>query len=126
MSVSLNGQPQTPKKRPALIVVIGVLFIAVGLLDIWRGAIPLTSRPVHLAGDDLAVLGIGIAAVLGGFCLMKGYNWARWLLAAWMALHVALSLREPYVLLGHLAIFGLILLGLFHPAASIYFRQPDP
>jgi hypothetical protein len=125
MNTSLNGQEQTPKKRPVYIVVIGVVFITLGLLDIWRGAIPLTSRPAHLAGDDLTVLSIGIAALLGGIFVLKGRDWARWLLAIWIALHVALSIRDPYVLLAHLAIFGLILVGLFHPAAAIYFRQRD-
>jgi len=125
MNVSLKGEAQTPKTCVVFIVVIGAAFIAIGLLDIWRGATPLASRPAHLTGEDLAVLSIGIAALLGGIWLFKGRNWARWLLAIWMALHVALSIRNPYVLLVHLVIFGLILAGLFHPAASSYFRQRD-
>ena len=42
-----------------------------------------------------------------------------------MAFHVVLSIRQPYVLLGHAVIFALILAGLFYPAASTYFRQRD-
>jgi len=125
MNISLNGQVQTAKKRPVYIVVIGVVFITLGLLDIWRGATPLTSGAAHLTGEDFAVLSIGIAALLGGIFVLKGRDWARWLLAIWMALHVALSIRDPYVLLAHLVIFALLLAGLFHPAASSYFRQSD-
>lgn len=113
------------KKRPASIIVVGVAFIAVGLLDIWLGVTPLTSTPAHLASDDLLVLSIGMTAVLGSVYLLMGHSWARWLLAAWMALHVALSIRQPHALLVHVVIFGLVLAGLFHPATSTYFRQRD-
>lgn len=123
MNISLQGGAQTPRKRPVSVVVVAVAFMAIGLLDIWRGAAPLAGKPAHLAGDDLAVLSIGMIALLGSICVLKGHDWARWLLAAWMALHVALSIQQPYVLLGHVVIFGLVLAGLFHPAASTYFRR---
>ena len=123
MSISLQGEAQKPKKRPSFVLVIGVAFVAIGLFDIWLGVAPLTRKPAHLANDDLMVLSIGMIAVLGGIYALKGHDWARWLLAVWMALHVALSIRQPYALLGHVVIFGLILAGLFYPAASTYFRQ---
>ena len=123
MNASPRGDARTPAKRPVFVVVVAGVFIAIGLLDIWRGLVPLTSGPAHPVGDDLLVLAIGMAAVLGGIYAMKGHDWARWLLAAWMALHVVLSIRQPYVLLGHIVIFGLVLAGLFHPAASAYFRR---
>lgn len=113
------------KKPPVFVIVVGVVFIACGLLDIWLGVSPVMSKPAHLAGDDLTVLSVGIIALVGGIYTLKGHNWARWLLVAWMAFHVALSIRQPYVLLGHAVIFALILAGLFYPAASTYFRQRD-
>jgi hypothetical protein len=113
------------KKPPVTVLVVGVLFIACGLLNIWRGVAPVMSRSAHLAGDDLTVLSLGIIALFGSIYMLRGYNWARWLLTAWMAFHVALSIRQPYMLLAHAVIFGLILAGLFHPAASTYFRQRD-
>lgn len=125
MSTDLQGEARTSRKRPVFVLVIGALFIAIGLLDIWLGVSPLTSKPAHLASDDLLVASIGIIALVGGIYVLQGHNWARWLLAAWMALHVALSIRQPYALLGHVVIFGLLLAGLFHPAASAYFRQRD-
>lgn len=125
MSVNLPAEAQTPKRRPVFVLIIAVLFIAFGLLDIWLGVSPLTSKAAHLASDDLLVSSIGITAVVGAIFVLKGYNWARWLLAAWMALHVALSIRQPYALLGHVVIFGLVLAGLFYPAASAWFHQRD-
>lgn len=110
-------------KRPVFVVVIAAVFIAMGLLDMWRGVAPLTGSSAHLGSDDLMVLTLGVAAMLGGIYAIRGHNWARWLLTAWMALHVALSMRQPYMLLVHIAIFGLILAGLFYPAASAYFRH---
>lgn len=125
MSTDLQGEAQTSRKRPVFVLVIGVLFIAIGLLDIWLGVSPLASKAARLASDDLLVASIGIFALVGGIYVLQGRNWARWLLAAWMVLHVALSIRQPYALLGHVVIFGLILAGLFYPAASAYFRQRD-
>ncbi|HZT04423.1 MAG TPA: hypothetical protein VFA39_19405 [Steroidobacteraceae bacterium] len=125
MSVSLQDQARTPKTRPVFIAVIAAVFVAIGQGDVWRGAGPLASRHLHPTVEDLTILGIGTAALLGGIFVFKGHNWARWLLAVWMALHVAFFIRQPYVLLVHLAIFTLILAGLFHPAASRYFRQSD-
>lgn len=113
------------KKPPVSVIVVGVAFIACGLLDIWLGVAPVMSKSAYLAGDDLTVLSLGIIALLGSIYMLKGHNWARWLLAAWMAFHVALSIRQPYALLGHAVIFALILAGLFNPAASAYFPRRD-
>jgi len=34
---------------------------------------------------------IRIIAVVGGVFLLMGHNWARWLMLAWLAFHVAVS-----------------------------------
>lgn len=124
MSISTPGQAQAQRKPPVFIILIAVAFIAVGLLDIWRASTPLTSSSAP-PGDALVVLLIGMTAVLGSMYLLKGHNWARWLLATWMALHVAVSIGDFHMLLGHVAVLALILSGLFCPAASTYFRQSD-
>ena len=125
MNVSVQDEGQRPKRRPVSVLIIGLLFIAIGLYDVWLGVNPLTSKQARLASDDLLVSSIGTIAVVGGIGVLSGHNWARWLLAAWMAFHVALSIRQPYALLGHIVIFGLILAGLFYPAASTYFQGAD-
>jgi hypothetical protein len=109
-------------RRPTTsILVVGVLFLALGLLDVWRGVAPLFDGHSRLAGDDVMVLAIGVAALIGGTFVLRGRNWARWLLAAWMAFHVAISVGKPTALVAHLVIFGFIAFLLFRPPASAHF-----
>ena len=110
------------RKTIPSIVVIGVLFLVLGVLDVWRGVAPLLSGQPRLATDDMQVLAIGVAALIGGTFLLRGRNWARWLLAAWMALHVAISIGQPIAFVAHLAIFGFIAFLLFRSNASACFR----
>ena len=100
-----------------------MLFLLLGALDVYRGLAPLlASAPRwHMATDDVEVLAIGIAAIVGGTYVLRGANWARWLLAAWMALHVAISIGQPTALLAHVAIFGFVAYLLFRPGASTHF-----
>jgi hypothetical protein len=115
------------RKLPRSILVVGALFIAVGVLDVYRGLAPLLDRAgtPRLASDDVQVLAIGAAAIVGGGFLLRGRNWARWLLAAWMGLHVALSAAHPSELAAHGAIFAVLLFFLFRPAVAPFFRQRD-
>ncbi len=113
-----------PKPSPS-IVVISALFLALGCLDLYRGLAPLfgAGAPGHLAGDDVLVIAIGVAAAVGGVFVFYGRNWARWLLAAWMAFHVALSVGHLGELLAHVAIFGAVAFFLFRPGAAKHFRR---
>ena len=105
------------------ILVVGVVFLLLGVLDVWRGLAPLLGGgQARLATDDMQVLPIGVAALIGGTFVIRGQNWARWLLAAWMALHVAISIGQPMAFAAHLAIFGCIAFLLFRSRASAYFR----
>jgi hypothetical protein len=55
--------------------------------------------------------------------MLRGLNWARWLLAVWMAYHVVLSiLHSPVELMMHVLLFGVMGYFLFRPQASAYFR----
>ncbi len=104
-------------KRPFSVNFLGYLFIAVGIaaliyqlikgtLDFWMFVIVLFE----------------LVAVLAGIFLLKGRNWARWLLMAWIAIHVyigavhSLSAGVPHLLL-------LVAIGyfLFTPPDSRYF-----
>jgi hypothetical protein len=63
-------------------------------------------------------------AIVGGAFVLRGCNWARWLLAAWMAFHIVLSIfHSPVELLMHILLFGVIGYFLFRPQASAYFRS---
>jgi hypothetical protein len=119
-----------PTRKPAArrpipsVIAVGVLFLVLGVLDVYRGIAPLfgSAASSRLAGDDMLVLAIGVAALIGGANVIRGRNWARWLLAAWMALHVAISVGQPAQLAAHLVIFGFVAFLLFRSQASECFK----
>ena len=123
MTSSLSGQNPMVRPRIRSVLVVGVLFLILGALDLWRGLAPLfASAPHwHMAADDVEVLAIGIAAIVGGIYVLRGANWARWLLAAWMALHVVISIGQPSALVAHLVIFGFVAWLLFRSGAAAHF-----
>lgn len=119
-----NSIQEAPVRAPQRsVLAVGVLFLVLGALDLYRGIAPLlASAPRwHMAIDDAEVLVIGIAAIVGGIYVLRGANWARWLLAVWMALHVAISIDQPSALLAHAVIFGFVAYMLFNARASTHF-----
>lgn len=126
MTSSNSIQEQSARTPRRSVLAVGVLFIILGAFDLYRGLAPLiASAPRwHMATDDVQVLAVGIAAVAGGIYVLRGANWARWLLAIWMALHVAISIGEPRALLAHVVIFGFVAYLLFNSRASIHFAVP--
>ncbi len=123
MRPTSNGGPATRSPIPS-VRAVGLLFVALGVLDLWRGVAPLfgPGRPPRLAGDDVLVLAIGVVALIGGGWVLRGRNWARWLLAGWMALHVAVSAGHPAELAAHVVIFGAVAFVLFRARAATSFR----
>lgn len=111
------------RKSMPSVLAVGVLFVALGGVDVYQGVAPYlrAGSPPRLAGDDMLVLAIGVAALVGGIAVIRGHRWARWLLASWMALHVAISLGRPTQLAAHLVIFGFIAFLLFRRTASAHF-----
>ena len=119
MTASISDGARPTRRRSWSEIAVAVIFLALGVLDIARGLAPLfASAPHwHMAADDVEVLAIGIAAIVGGVYLLKGRSWARWLLAVWMAFHVAISIGQPRQFIAHLLIFGFIAFLLFRPRA---------
>jgi len=55
--------------------------------------------------------------------MLYGHNWARWLLVAWITLHIIISaLHSVLFLLMHVVIFSVILFFVFRRRASEYFN----
>src|SRR5882762_5362017 len=106
-------------KRPLPVTILGYLFIVVGLVGL---AYHLFESPLDRWIVLISI--IRLIAVVGGVFLLRGHNWARWLLLAWLSFHVVVSafhsLSEfiPHVVL--LVIFGYVLLG---PPTSKYFQS---
>jgi hypothetical protein len=107
------------------------VFIIVGAGGILKDVLPLLGPDRAdafrgLAGEGLLGLtliwGIRLLAVVGGVFVLRGCNWARWLLVAWMALHIGISLfHSPLEAAMHVVIFAGLAFLLFRPTASKYF-----
>lgn len=101
--------------RSRLITIIGWVFIAVGVAGSARALWDIAG------GGAMGELGImvlsGIVAILGGALLLRGSTWGRWVLAAWMAFHIAISALHDLVELAvHVVLFGAVLFFLFRAA----------
>jgi hypothetical protein len=123
MTSSLSAETPSTRRRSPSVVAVGMLFLAIGVLDVYRGVAPILAGAPRLATDDMQVLTIGIAALVGGSFAIGGQNWARWLLAVWMLLHVAISIGHPGELIAHLVIFGFVAFLLFRPGARAHFQS---
>jgi hypothetical protein len=118
-------------KRPRPITVISWIFIAFGSIALLTGLLPnvnttAAQRLAELKGPWF-VHGIvhvsRMVMVLSGVFMLYGFNWARWLLVAWLAFHVIISvLHSPFQLLVHSLLFAVVVFFLFRPPASAYFR----
>lgn len=119
-------------QRPRTITVFAWIFIAVGaaglLKDWWPLVTPRAAEQIaKLKADGLADVGPAwasrLAAIIGGIWLLRGHNWARWLLVAWMVFHIGLgALHSREQLLMHTVIFLPILYVLFRGTSDRFFR----
>jgi hypothetical protein len=66
------------------------LFIVTGLVGLVYHLRDL-SAPNPFRYEILWVLTLRLLAIVGGAFLLRGVNWARWLLIGWLAYHVVLS-----------------------------------
>ncbi len=107
-------------QRPYSVTAVGWLFIATGALGLLFHLSEFRAPRTVDHGLLWATL-VRVLAVVGGVFLLRGHNWARWLLVLWMAFHLVLSLfhsaREALV---HTLLFGGIGYLLFRAATSAY------
>jgi hypothetical protein len=66
-------------------------------------------------------------AIIGGVGVLRGANWARWLMLAWLLFHVALAATGPA---GNLLVHVVIAAGLAHlmfrrDAATFFAARPQ-
>lgn len=110
----------TTSKPPVPVMVVALLYIAVGVAGCvyhFRSLLEWQQGSVWVETTEL------LAAVIGVF-LLRGQNWARWLAPAWMAVHVVLSAFRSYAQAAAHALFlALIAWALFAPAAAKFFRR---
>ena len=108
-------------KRPVSVTIIGCIFIVAGVVGLTYHAGDFrTVRPAEYA----LVCFVRLLAIIGGAFLLRTRDWARWLLVAWMAWHVALSvLHTPVELVMHAVLLVVAAWFLFQPKTSMYFRR---
>jgi hypothetical protein len=116
--------------RPRTVLILGWLFIFVGGIALASGLLPLVGLNLagglpefqrHGTGEFALMIATRAAAVIGGVFLLRGANWARWLLVAWMAFHLVLSFFHSMTeVLMHAVLFGLVGYLLFRPDVTAY------
>jgi hypothetical protein len=107
-------------KRPFPVTILGGLFIVAGLVGL---VYHLSERPLE-RGVVLVSL-VRIVAVVGGVFLLRGRNWARWLVLAWLLFHVVVSALHSFSeSAAHLALLLVVGYFLIRPPASKYFQPP--
>jgi hypothetical protein len=113
---------ETTRKRPLSVTVIGLLFVLVGAVGVGYHAREFRA-PGPFQYDLIWITLVRLLATVGGLYLLRGSNWARWLLVAWLAFHVVLSAFHsvPEAIM-HAVLLAIISFFLFLPRASVYMR----
>jgi hypothetical protein len=80
------------------------------------------SFPYGIVGVEL----VRVVAILCGFYMLRGHDWARWTALAWMAFHVVVSaFHTPTEFVLHAVFCAAIAWVLFRQQATHYFRAPE-
>lgn len=115
----------TVQPRPIAVWVFSILFIAAGLFGLAYHFNELKMQTFGLV--TLLILLLRLLAVVSGIFLFIGHNWARWLLAAWLALHVVISaFNSLEQALAHLVLLALVIYFLWRPEVSSFLRRSAP
>ncbi len=110
-------------KRPRSIIYISWLFIAVGILSLVGGFLELSDPHIIQSFTEISLAAlIRIIAIVSGVFMLKGFNWARWLLVVWLAYHVIYSISHSLLELTiHFLLLALVSYFLFRKESSVYF-----
>ena len=116
------------KPRPLSLTVLSWLFIVFGAIALVAGLWPLihmnsAERVVEFEKHWMVHLSRTAQIIAGGF-ILRGKNWARWLLVVWLAFHVIVgALHSTFHLVTHAVVFAIGMFFLFRPNARDYFRS---
>jgi hypothetical protein len=110
-------------KRPLSVTIIAALLIAAGAIGFAYHLTEFVSRS-RLQSDELWVLAVRGLAIVCGVFLLRGHNWARWLVIAWIAYHVVLSaFHSGKGLIAHILLLAVFVFFLFRRNAREYFSR---
>jgi len=107
-------------KRPFSVTLIGYLFMVAGAAGIIYHVSELSE--IATQPNVIWVLVVRLLAIVSGLFALRGANWARWFLVAWIVYHVILSLSHSTAELAmHGALTIVVSIALFHKGANAYF-----
>jgi hypothetical protein len=110
------------KQRPMTVTILSWLYIAMGAVGFLYHLRELGQNSLFHS-DALLIEAIRILAIVAGFFMLRGQNWARWLAIAWIALHVVVSIFNSWQqVLMHAIFLAIIAFLLIRPAANEFFR----
>src|SRR6185436_6199439 len=113
-------------QRPRPLTIISWFFIIFGSIALLYGLLPfgeitLAQRIAELKGHWMVHLSRMLQIIAGVF-MLRGRNWARWLLVFWIAAHIVISaLHSTFQLALHVFIFTVILYFVVRRDSSAYF-----
>ncbi len=116
------------KKRPWSVTFIGWLLIVVGsvvlVAGLWPSAHTDASKYPPEPLYELALIClVRVIGIVGGVFMLRGRNWARWLVVAWIGFHVIIGFtRSIFSSVVHDSILAVAIYVLFRPRASAFFR----
>ncbi len=112
------------KKRPLSVTIVSLLMLAVGLIGFVFHFSELNfQQPVQ--NDALLIEAIRLVAVVCGAFILRGQDWARWLMLAWITFHVFISAFDSLSKFGfHVALLAVLGYFLLRREAREYFRGP--
>ena len=112
------------KTRPLAVTIIGWLFIVAGTIGFLYHVTDFSSRFEY---NLLWVVFLRLLAIVCGVFILRGSNWARWLLLIWLFYHIILSAFHSWQgAIIHAWLFILVVYFLFRAQASSYFRRENP
>ncbi|HEU4769186.1 MAG TPA: hypothetical protein VFS77_17510 [Pyrinomonadaceae bacterium] len=116
------------KERPLSITLISWLFIISGSIALVSALLPIIgATPAQIVAEfktHWMVHLLRLASIVSGLFMLRGHNWARWLLVVWMAIHIVIGALHSWMqLLLHALIFAVILFFLFRPGANGFFAR---
>ena len=120
----MQAPPQTTIRRPLSVTIIAWLFILAGSVGVAYHATDFRSKAPF---DHASVCLVRVIAIIAGVYLLRGRNWARWVLVLWLAYHVLLAAFHTVGgVVMHVILLAVIGYFLFRANASAYFQKATP
>ena len=116
------------KARPLSVTIIAWLIMIFGSIALLSGLLQLTGANTTQLITEFKMHWMvhlsRVVQIVSGLFMLRGHNWARWLMVAWIVFHVVVGALHGWLqLLTHLLIFPVILFFLFRPRANEYFAR---